>query len=250
VIPGRLGKLAPQRDHRQLRLAKYLPADLPPAPPKVDWSEKVAFPAGAMLNDALGDCTCAALGHAVQVWTANAATEITISDADVLAVYEGACGYNPADPATDQGGVELDVLNYARTTGIGGHKIDAFVALQPENAEHIKLSVDLFGGVYIGVSLPNTIQGQGDTWTLDITAGADAVPGSLGGHAVFVVGYDPLGLSFISWGQRYRMSWEFWLTYTDESYALLSKLWAPAGTNAPVGFDYAALLADLNAVVG
>jgi hypothetical protein len=248
MIPGRLGKLAPRSDHRQLRLSKYLPAKLPAAPPSVDWTTKVKLPCGAMKNDELGDCTCAALGHAIQVWTANASTEVTVSDADVLKLYEGACGYVPGDPSTDQGGIEIDVLNYARKYGIGGHKIDAFVALQPENQEHIKLSVDLFGGVYIGVALPNTIQNQGDTWTLDIGKGRDAMRGSLGGHAVFVTGYDAFGLWFISWGQKYRMSWEFWLAYTDESYALLSQLWAPAGANAPVGFDYAALMADLTAV--
>jgi hypothetical protein len=46
------------------------------------------------------------------------------------------------------------------------------------------------------------------------------------------------------------MSWQFWLAYCSESYALLSKLWAPTSGMAPVGFDYAALLADLNAVAG
>lgn len=246
---GRLGKLAPRRDHRMLRLAKYLPAKLPAVPSSVDWTEKMSFPAGQMLNDELGDCTCAALGHAIQVWTANASTEVTVPDSAVLAAYEGACGYNPNDQSTDQGGIELDVLNYARTTGVGGYKIDAFASLQPENRDHIKLAIDLFGLAYIGVALPVTAQGQ-DEWTVALGAKDDATPGSWGGHAVIVPAYDAHGLTVITWGEKKRMSWDFWDVYCDESYALLSKLWAPAGANAPVGFNYAALMADLAAVTG
>lgn len=230
-------------------MANYLPAKLPAVPAAVDWTRKVTFPSGQMLNDQLGDCTVAALGHAIQVWTANASTEMTVPDSAILAAYEGACGYVNGEAITDQGGIEIDVLNYARKTGVGGHKIDAFVTLQPENREHIKLAIDLFGGAYIGLALPESAQGQSE-WKLDLGAGRAATRGSWGGHAVFVPAYDAHGLTCITWGEPKRMTWSFWDGYCDESYAMLSKLWAPAGASAPVGFNYAALMADLAAVTG
>ena len=41
-------------------------------------------------------------------------------------------------PDTDRGAVELDVLRYWRKTGIGGTKIDAFMALEPKNHLHVQ----------------------------------------------------------------------------------------------------------------
>ena len=241
----KLGKLAPRRDVRTLRMARYLTPALPPAPAAVDWTNTVTFPSGMMLNDTLGDCTCAALGHAVQVWTANSGAEVTVPDAAVLATYEAACGYNPADPSTDQGGVELDVLNYVRSSGLGsaGTIVKSYVACQPENREHIKQAIHLFGGAYIGLALPLTAQGDGD-WTVQIGGGEASQIGSWGGHAVFVPAYDDAGLTCITWGQKKRMSWDFWDTYCDEAYALLSPLW---NVRQP-GFDAASLAADLGAL--
>src|SRR5580658_8869232 len=58
---AKLGKKAPKIDSRTLRLAKYLTA-VPPPPASCDWTKGVTE-WGMMLNDALGDCTCAAIGH-------------------------------------------------------------------------------------------------------------------------------------------------------------------------------------------
>jgi radical SAM superfamily enzyme len=38
------------------------------------------------------------LPGARQIWSFNAAKEITEADADVLKLYELACGYDPRDP--------------------------------------------------------------------------------------------------------------------------------------------------------
>jgi hypothetical protein len=244
----KLGKLAPRIDHRTLRLAKYLPADLPPPPESVDWSSKAGADFGMALNDTLGCCTCSAMAHAVQVWSAANGSEITLPDAAVLTAYEQACGYDPADPSTDQGGVEIDVLNYFRKTGIGGYKIDAFAALDPGNETHIKQAINLFGLAYIGMALPASAEGK-PAWSLPISGDqGDITPGSYGGHAVIVPAYDADGLTCITWGGRLRMTWDFWRTITDESYALISGPWAPTGQLAPSGFDFAALQADLGAV--
>ena len=104
-------------------------------------------------------------------------------------------GYKPSDPSTDRGAVELDVLRYWRKTGVGGYKIDAFVALEPKNHLHVQAAVDLFGGSYIGLALPVSAQQQ-KVWSVPPggPTGTGA-PGSWGGHAVVVEAYDAHGLT-------------------------------------------------------
>lgn len=247
-VSGRmLGKRAPKHDKRTLLMASYLvPKKLVEAPRAKVWTAKCESDFGMMGNDTLGDCTCAAMGHMVQVWTANTKKEITVPDTAVIGAYEAFCGYKPDDPNTDQGGVELDVLNGWRATGIGGYKIDAFVALEPRNVEHVKFGIFGFGGIYTGFALPATAQNQ-DVWSVVPHAPSSASdPGSWGGHAVAIVGYDAHYLWCITWGRIKRMTWGFAHVYMDEAYAALSPLWyATASGKAPSGFDRAALQTDL-----
>jgi hypothetical protein len=243
----RLGKRPAKHDARTLMMARYLTTELPQAPLVLAPPDMQQL--GVMMNDSLGDCTCAAMGHMVQAWTTANGSEYVVGDAEVLAAYEGACGYNPADPSTDQGGVELEVLNYWRATGIGGHKIAGFVSLAPKSREHVKIACMLFGGAYLGVQLPVTAQNQ-IVWSVAMSAGADAEPGSWGGHAINVVGYNETGPIVVTWGALKQISWAWFDVYCEEAYAVLSADWAQEGKQAPSGFDLAALQADLPAVVG
>lgn len=242
----KLGKKPPKHDPRTLRMANYLGVIVPPPPAERHWSKKADPNFGMMLNDQLGDCTCAAIGHAIQVWTANTSIEVTPPDSDILQAYETFCGYDPKDPSTDQGGVELDVLKGWRATGVGGHKIDGFVALEPKNHMHVRAAIDMFGVAYSGVALPLTAQNQ-KVWSV-IKHTQDANPGSWGGHAISCIDYDASGIWCITWGELKKMTWQFWDAYMDESYAVLSPDWSAAGRQAPSGFDYAALAADLAAL--
>jgi hypothetical protein len=104
----------------------------------------------------------------------------------------------------------------------------------------------MFGGVYIGVALPNTAQKQ-DVWDVVKTGGADAKPGSWGGHCVFVPKYDEHGFTCITWGALKTMTLAFWEKYCDEAHTLLSEVWITA-KGSPAGFDQAQLQADLNTI--
>ena len=103
-------------------------------PDSVDYTAKMPDNLGMMLNDRLGDCTCAAYYHFMQTTSFIATGKmITQVDTDVLKLYEGACGYNPNDPSTDIGGIEQDVLTYLHKTGAPTgtkaqthHKLTAF----------------------------------------------------------------------------------------------------------------------------
>jgi hypothetical protein len=155
-------------------------------------------------------CTCAAVGHMIQAWTSQTTGQAIIPDADIVGLYERACGYDPSDPDSDQGGVEIDVLNYWRRNGVDGHGLDAFAAVSRRHHADVKDAVWLFGGAYIGVALPLSAQSQ-QVW--DVPPGGAAgggEPGSWGGHAVPVIAYDAGGLTCITWGALKRMTWAFW----------------------------------------
>ncbi len=68
---------------------------LPPPPAAVDYTKGMPTDLGMMLNDSLGDCTCAAYYHARQVWTFNTGKMVTEPDGDVEDLYVKACGYDP-----------------------------------------------------------------------------------------------------------------------------------------------------------
>lgn len=245
----RLGKLAPRHDPRTLQLVNYLDTGkLPTIPSQKDWSGKV--PEWKMLlNDTLGCCTISGAAHMIMGWSANANTEVTPTDSDILKAYSAVSGYDPGTGENDNGAVELDVLNYWRNTGIAGHKIYAYTALEPRNHSHIKASIYLFGGCYIGLALPISARNQ-TVWSVPAwgTRGSGA-PGSWGGHAVNIVSYTAHDLTIVTWGALKKMSWAFLDTYCDESYTILSQDFTKNGI-APNALNWDALQQDLKAVSG
>jgi hypothetical protein len=250
----KLGKQAARHDPRTLMLASYATPALPPPPATMNLAQKIKGSWGMMDNDQIGDCTCAAAGHLIMEWTANAQSAMfTPSDQQIVAAYSAITGYNPATGANDNGAVELDVLNYWRQNGIASHKIQAFMALEPANHTHVMDAVWIFGGCYIGLSLPKTAQSQVQNhqpWSVtSIGTTGDGAPGSWGGHAVPVVAYDSRSLTVVTWGALQTMTWGFWAAYCDEAYAILSPDYLEqkdGQTVAPNGFDMAQLQEDLS----
>jgi hypothetical protein len=242
----RLGKLAARHDPRTLQFANYLlPEALSTNPPTVDWTTKVTQGWPMMRNDTVGDCTCAAAGHMIEEWTANA-TQIQIpSDDDIIKAYSAITGYNPDVPSSDRGAAEIEVLKYWQKTGIAGHSIEAYAALEPGNHDHVKAATYIFGGCYIGLGLPVSAQKQ-RVWSVPPGGPqGQGAPGSWGGHAVPVVGYDSVHVTVVTWGALKKMTWGFWDAYCDEAYAIISEDWLTAADRTPIGFDMAALQKDL-----
>lgn len=242
----KLGRKAIKTDSRTLAMSTYLTPSLPPPPPKADWTKGVTS-WGMMMNDSLGDCTIAGVAHAIQVWTANSGTMFTTPDATVEQYYAQWDGYKPGDPSTDNGGIELDVLNDWKKQGFAGRTLAAFADPKFANLDEIRQSIALFGGVYIGLSLPITAQKQ-DVWDVVAKGGAAAKKGSWGGHCVFVPRYDQNGFTCITWGQLKTMTVAFWNKYCDEAHTLLSPDWISA-KGSPGGFAMAQLQADLKAIL-
>jgi hypothetical protein len=253
-VPGKkLGKRAQRIDKRTLKFEDYLkPGVIAPIPPaEVSWVMKV--PDWQMLlNDSLGDCVPAAMLHMVQQWSHYAGTELVPSNADALRLYEQIGGFVPGDPSTDNGANMLDALNFWRQNGIkvGNtvHKISAFVQVDPTNAKHVQLAIMLFGNVFTGVALPVSAQTQ-TGWTVpDGGAFNDGSPGSWGGHCIPIMAGSPETLSCITWGERLKMSHNFFFDYVDELYAIVTPDWIEKNGFSPGGFDLPALVADLAAL--
>jgi hypothetical protein len=252
----RLGRKAIKTDSRTLALGRYFTPALKPPPPACDWTKGITS-WGMMLNgpeanepqfpNGLGDCTIAGAAHAIQVWTANNGSMVTLPDSTVLNYYEQWDGYVPGEPSTDNGGIELDVLNDWQKNGFAGNPLLAFADPKPANLTEVRQAISLFGGVYIGLSLPLTAQTQ-TVWDVTPNGGAKAKPGSWGGHCVFVPKYDQKTFTCITWGQLTTMTVAFWNKYCDEAHALLSPQWISA-KGAPNGFNLAELQADLQAIV-
>jgi hypothetical protein len=233
-----LGKLEVKPDRRNLLLATYIDdaVALPAVPASVDWSRTVAnWPMYG--NDTLGDCTCAAVGHMEEAWSANAGQPEVPDPQAVLDLYW-------ATGSADTGRYCLDVLNYWQSTGFdGGEKILAFAQVDQTNRQHLEFACWAFGGVYIGVQLPKSAQTQSDEWTL--TSGPDAQPGSWGGHCVNIVDYAATGPTCVTWGRLMPMTWEFFDAYCDEAYAAISPDFITEGGQAPSGFNLDQLKTDL-----
>lgn len=244
ATPRKLGRRAVKTDSRTLRLSSYIKPALPAPPASCDYSKGITY-WGMMNNDTLGCCTVAAAAHAIQIFSANVGTEVTLSDAEVLAYYSKWDGYVPGDPSTDNGGIELDVLNRWKNEEFAGHPLLAFADASVKNMTELKQAIWLFGGLYIGFSVPAYImQNTPERW--DVASGVD--DGIVGGHAVFVMGYDADGVFLVSWGGVYKMTWAFWARYVDEAHALLSREFLNANGLNPAGFNLDQLTADLAAI--
>jgi len=240
----RFGKHPPKTDYRTLRFKSYVTAKLAPPPPSYNALPRVydqvrindptkLFPMDG--NDTLGDCTIAALAHAITTYRGLIGKKDIMSKPAVTKLYFHLTG------GVDSGLNELDVLNYWRQNAVDKDKILAYVKIDPKNHAHIEQAIQLFGGVYLGFQVQQNCVQEFDAhqpWT----------PGPLtnDGHAVFAVAYDPNSITVLTWGNTQQGTWAWWDECVDEAYAILP----PEAANpafAP-GFDLAQLQSDLNDV--
>lgn len=240
----RFGKHPPKFDYRTLRFRDYLTRDLGPPPASVDILAKVAAKLGSVAattlfpmdgNDTLGDCTIAALAHAITTYRGVAGHEYIMKKPDVVKLYMHLTG------GVDSGLNEADVLNYWRQTAVSHDKILAYVSIDPKNHTHVQQAIDLFNGVYLGFQVQQNA-------IADFNAHKAWTPGKLttDGHAVFAVGYDHDGVTVLTWGNTQKGTWAWWDECVDEAYAIL-----PPEASDPAfapGFNMAQLETDLNEV--
>ncbi|MFZ0052755.1 MAG: hypothetical protein WAK96_13350 [Desulfobaccales bacterium] len=254
----KLGRLHRTYDPRIPHMSALLAGQVPtPPPPQKDWTVGMPPNLGMMLNDTLGDCTCAAVYHALQVWSFNVGGTIeTQPDGDVEKLYILACGYNPRVGGEGPGGNEQHVLTYLLKSGApmgpqgaARNKIAAFVEVDPRITDDVKRTIVDCGVAYIGFNVPQYIvppppATPPQVWNLQ-KDNANIV----GGHAVALAGYDATGARVISWGQYYTMTWDFFAKYVDEVYAIADSTWIGAKGTTPGGLTLDELEIQMKALV-
>lgn len=239
----KLGKHPVRHDPRTFKLADYLPT-LPSVPDSTAWGAKVNDWT-MMGNDTVGDCTCAGAGHHIMNWTVNATAVVIPTLEQILAAYSAITGYNPDDPASDQGANMLDVLKYWRKHGIAGHKIVAFMKVDVTNVAEVKAAIALFANLYTGVNLPKSAEeafARGQVWS--DTTDKDI----LGGHCIAGVDYTADEIVFVTWAKSQPVTYPWLITYADEAYVIVTQDWIAANGESPSGLKLAQLLADVKQV--
>jgi hypothetical protein len=261
--PGKYGRKSPDPARKRLTLEKYLDprrklaqGGLPPVAASADVDRASAVPSWPVyLNDQLGDCTIAGIGHMYGAWTWYASgTEGLFADSQIQAVYSRVGGYVPGDASTDNGCVMQDVLADQVTTGMTDaagktHKILAYAGLgNPADEDLLAQVLDVFGSVYVGINVQQQMETEfadGQPWTWQ--QGAQPV----GGHAICLQrrrGGADAPLEYVTWGALQPATAEFQAYAAEEAWAVVTADWVEANGATIEGMDLQQLLADMQYV--
>lgn len=181
-------------------------------PASVDYGPQARASLNRMYaNDRLGICVFSGKGHAEGVQTGNDDTNgpqepVLATDQELVDQYFAVCG--PGD-----NGCYIDkVLNYYKTTGITmagvRRKIDGWCEVDWTDKELVKAAIDLFGGVTIGFDVPQSWANNARPGFLWDTTSSRTV----GGHDVFIYGYNETGVLVSTWGVTGTMTWAAFLS--------------------------------------
>ncbi|GBQ72536.1 hypothetical protein AA103196_3089 [Ameyamaea chiangmaiensis NBRC 103196] len=240
-----LGALPAQVRPGQPRLAPSLRMMARQAPPRL--LRDHIDPAPLMLgNDTLGDCTSAGLGNHIRATAALGGFQVGVRTADAIQFYERSTGYTPADPSTDQGGIESDVLTYASRNGYALENETLFPiwgTAEPDDFNGMRNIMASMGAAYLGVQLAIADQGDG---VLDTTTPGDQTPGSWGGHCLLAWGYtgtaDTDLVSLLTWGTIRQATWRWVRSRIMECHGVAWRQLVPASGMTLMGGDWGALV--------
>lgn len=195
--------------------------------------------AGLLGNDATGDCVEVAMGQVSSCFAALDGEQIDISAATVTGDYSAITGYDPNNPASDQGTDMASAMSWWQKTGTsdtagGRNRIGPYFSITPDQVE---LSTFMCGATVVGLGLPGNAEDvflAERPWTL--TPGMRAGDG----HCVAIFGRNSQGL-WISWtwGRWQGIADDYLRAFMDEGYAPVKM------GQMPRGLDEVAVLADL-----
>ena len=239
-----------------LRLTSYIPtAKLPEAPVNFGWDYLIpSWPMFA--NDLRSCCVFSGAGHEHQIFDVSGKRDATFVDAGILEGYSAVTGFNPADPATDQGTVVAKAMEWRRTVGLADatgqrHRLAAYAGLEAYGSQidlHQLASVAwLFGVAGIGITMRQSAVDQfkaGQPW--DVAPAGQEI---LGGHYVVVCGRKDGYWHVVTWGKVQPVTDAFLLTNCDEAWAVVSTEQFNNGLNLD-GLDESKWAADIEAIPG
>jgi hypothetical protein len=130
--------------------------------------------------------------------------------------------------------------------GVGGHHIDAYAQVEEKHLDEVKLAIDQFGAVGLGIVVTQDMMDDFDAGMPWTRAQGD----QLGGHAVPAVGYNPDTVYVVTWGKVQPMRWECFLAVVDEAWVAVLPEWFNASGYDPEGVDLYGLGQEFAALTG
>jgi hypothetical protein len=254
----RMGRVRPVARCPRFSLKNYLLRSLPPPPASCDYSSKASKPLSEMyLNNQLGDCVIAGIGHVVGVLTGNAGKAFLYDNAEIVALYSAIGGYVPGNPNTDRGCDEQTALNYWQHNGApkGSHQIAGWMSVNGTDPTEYRTALWLFENLYFGLELP-------DKWINPEPTASGFIWDVAGptnpqnGHCVVGVGYSAKGVKIATWGMTGTLTDAAIAKYATktgegELYTVVSQdSLMKATQKAPAGFDWSQLIADFDSMGG
>jgi hypothetical protein len=254
----KMGRRRPAPGAFKLKARDYLNhAELPAVPAAYDYSPAALSVLHRMfLNDALGDCVCAAAYHVVGVETGNAGDLFAATDPEVQADYSAIGGYVPGDPSTDQGLDEVTALTWWVKNGFAdGTKPLGWLEVDGTNVAELQACIYLFEHAIYTLECPDAYvdpfpSDDGFVWDVE----GDPVPEN--GHCVMGASYDAEGTGLGTWGMVGAMTYTAIAKYCVENagggvYVILTPdQIAKASLKAPNGVAWTSLIQDFDALGG
>lgn len=244
-----MGRLPNDPSKPRLSLGKHLSAES--APTSVDWYSKVSG-WGVLGNDWLPDCVCAGQAHALLSLSTYASDHpIRMTEQETVTLYSALSGWvQGSDPASAPGLVVQDALNYWRTSGIQGHNIVVFAAVDITRLADVRTATAYLGCTFVGINFPNSAMRQFDNGQPWDVVGSDG--GIDGGHLVLLTGYNEQDNTYtcVTWGQTQVMTEAFWTKYVEECWAVITPEWVESSGSTPSGLDIYGLGEDFTRATG
>ena len=234
------GKQPAQPVSNAISMKDAFGGSLPTVPDVYGWSDAILPQDLNILgNDRYGNCGEAGAMHQLQIWTSAAGDPIEPDLECTLDLYSKVTGFNPVTGANDNGTVLADLLKYWMDTGIpvatngALHKLGGIVAIQPGNIEELEIAIHYFGGAYVGADMPDSAElatQAGQPWS-------DLTGQPTGGHCFNLGKGNRSSRMFggITWGLRQPITYDWWLHYGEEAYALVSFDWLNKLKQTPAG---------------
>jgi hypothetical protein len=246
----KLGRLPhdPEVIARAPQLTRHLMAAAPP--PRILYRGDIPFTPALDDNDKLGNCTAVGYANTARAAAALEGYQIGINTEKVVHFYSESTGYVPGDPSTDNGGVEVDVLNWQARHGCddGGQTrlVGAWGTYDPADQSLMRIAMAQCGAAYLGVSLSVSDQNMA-VWDTQAPASAgDPTPGSWGLHCLIAWDYsgpnDDDLVRLGTWGTWQTATWRWVRQRTQEAHAILWRQLQSAVMPEPHGVNIEALL--------
>jgi hypothetical protein len=239
---GKLGAAPHPDDPHDFKAKAFMGPALPLA--KVGYAHDLWTNQWGMLgNDRVGDCVFAGGAHEQMIFAYSGGHLVTFTDQGVLGDYSAVTGYDPRNPATDQGTDPVQAANYRRHVGLVDavgvrHQIGAFALLDAGNWTEMLQALRFGEAISFCFDVPESAMqqfSQGHRWSY---VGDRNI---IGGHYVCTAARPGVSVAeAVTWGERQQFTRKFFEKYNSLGIVYFSPEMLKGG-KSPEGLDVAAI---------